>query len=115
MQLPRRLAPLYIVRDYPEQSKNWPQFVREVEGFENLLSSDLPPADMWKAVASWFLRWESPVNEHHGRGSSTFYKVPKEYPWAIFGRSHSTLQRSVYISMESSNCDVRTLAEFTQD
>ncbi len=108
-------CPKYIARDYPKQASNWPQFVREAEGFAALAASDLSAIDKWKACCDWWQSWQAPVNESHSGSTSTFYKVPALFPWAIFGRSTGTLQRSVYISMETSDCDVKTGAEMLQD
>lgn len=112
-----KTCPKYISRDYPSSAENWNEFLREVEGFEKLVNSDLSNVDKWTACANWFRNFVDggSISESHGRGVSTYYYAPKRFPWAIFGRSSSTLQRSVYISIETSDCDVKTIAEFIQD
>ena len=112
-----KTCPKYISRDYPSSSENWNEFLREVEGFENLVNSDLTTQEKWVACSNWWRDFPNGgrVNESHGRGVSTYYYAPKRFPWAIFGRSSSALQRSVYISIETSDCDVKTMVEFVQD
>jgi hypothetical protein len=110
-------CPKYIFRDYPEHAANWPEFCREVEGFKNLISADLSRADKWSTCSKWWKEFPNSGrhSESHGGHSSCFYYTPKRFPWAIFGRSASMLQRSVYISMEASDCDIRTVAEYCED
>lgn len=110
-------CPKYISRDYPEQAQNWPEFVREVEGFKNLISSDLGLNDKWAACCKWWKEFPSGgrPSESHGGQTSCHYYTPKRFPWAIFGRSVSMLQRSVYISIETSDCDIHNLAEYIEE
>ena len=112
-----KACPKYISRDYPSSAENWNEFLREVEGFQNLINADLSSLNKWRACSNWWRNFPNggPVNESHGRGVSTYYYAPKSFPWAIFGRSSSMMQRAVYISMETSDGDIKTVAEYVED
>lgn len=108
-------CPKYIQRDYPEQAKNWPDFVSDCNSFQAMANQNEKNPAVWSLCCEWWNRWQAPVNESHARGTSTHYKVPKQYPWCIIGKSVSMLSRSVYVSMECSDGDVQTVAEMMQD
>jgi len=107
-------CPDYIRRDYPQEAHKWEEFRAEVIGFNAIASDEtLSRADKWKTLAAWWLSWPQRASESHGGSISSFYKCP--FPWANFGRFAGMLSRGYYISIETSDCAVQTLAEYTED
>ncbi len=99
-------CPKYIQTNFPEDCHRWQDWLDFVE-------SARPHFHCFESAAVWWRELTGPISSY-GRGTRTdYHRHP--FPWSCVTRSSGDLARSVDVTIETSDCDIRTILEVIQD